>query len=100
MTFSQVYAVVRGIPRGMVASYGDVALLDGTPHGAHAVGFAMRCCHDKTVPCHRVVKGDGSLSESFDLFGGAEAQRALLRSEGVSFLPDGRVDMARCRYRG
>ena len=91
-----VYAAVRNIPRGCVMSYGRVAALAGNPHAARGVGF---CLHHNpepgVIPCHRVVFADGGLASAF-AFGGEGVQRALLEEEGVEFLPDGRVDMARC----
>ena len=92
----RVYDVVKGIPRGSVMSYGRVAALAGNPHAARGVGF---CLHHNpepgVIPCHRVVFADGRLASAF-AFGGEGVQRALLEEEGVEFLPDGRVDMARC----
>ena len=91
-----VYAAVRNIPRGCVMSYGRVAALAGSPRAARGVGFALH--HNPypgEVPCHRVVFADGRLASAF-AFGGEGVQRALLEEEGVEFLPDGRVDMARC----
>src|SRR5712691_8602926 len=69
----RVYAVVRSIPSGRVASYGLVALVAGRPRAARAVGNVMLECDDPTVPCHRVVHADGSLAPSF------RSQRARLR---------------------
>lgn len=97
--FSAVYALVKRIPAGGVASYGGVARQLGDPRLARAVGYAMRACKDEGVPCHRVVRHDGSLAEAFGAAGNG-LQRALLVREGVPFLPDGRVDMARCEWRG
>lgn len=97
-TFSErIYETVRRIPQGRVASYGQVARLAGKPRGARIVGFAMHRCEEASVPCHRVVFQDGSLCSGF-AFGGADIQRGLLKSEGVIFLPDGRVDMQLCRW--
>ncbi len=94
----RVYEVVRQIPRGRVASYGQVAALAGNPRGARGVGFALhRNPEPGVIPCHRVVFKNGSVCTGF-AFGGPEAQRALLAAEGVPFLPDGRVDMARARW--
>jgi methylated-DNA-protein-cysteine methyltransferase-like protein len=98
MSFPEkVYAVVRRIPRGKVASYGMVALLAGRMGAARAVGRAMRGVpRELKLPCHRVIKSDGSLTEA--VFGGR--QRGLLKREGVAFRKDGRVDMARCEWEG
>jgi len=95
MDFRSVFDIVRSIPKGKVATYGQVALLAGNPRWAHAVGFALSRCHDSSVPCHRVVNRMGYLSDAFDPIAGREAQRMLLQAEGVEFLPDGRVDMER-----
>ncbi len=75
----RVYAVVREIPRGRVASYGLVAMLAGRPGAARAVGNVMLGCEDPSVPCHRVVHADGALAPSF------ARQRARLRREEVTF---------------
>ena len=93
--FEQVYIVVGKIPCGKVVSYGQIARMLGHPRGAREVGWAMRCCPDE-LPWQRVVKMDGSIT------GGeyAEMRRALLESEGVEFLLDGRVDMALCCWNG
>ena len=80
----RIYEVVRQIPRGCVASYGQVAALAGNPRGARGVGFALhRNPQPGEIPCHR----EG-------------AQRALLAAEGVAFLPDGRVDLQKCAWLG
>ena len=93
--FEQVYDVVSNIPYGKVVSYGQIARMLGKPRAAREVGWAMRCCPDR-VPWQRVVMKDGSVT------GGvfAETRRALLETEGVFFLPDGRVDMETCRWDG
>ena len=91
-----VYAAVRSIPRGCVMSYGRVAALAGNPRGARGVGFCLhRNPEPGVIPCHRVVFADGRLACAF-AFGGEGVQRAMLEAEGVEFLPDGRVDMAKC----
>lgn len=92
--FESVYEVVRQIPEGRVASYGQVARMVGTPRKARFVGFAMHASPGMPggVPCHRVVFKDGSLCSGF-AFGGPDEQRRMLEAEGVAFLADGRVDM-------
>ena len=104
----EVYAVVRRIPRGMVATYGQVAALAGHPRAARFVGFALHANpYQGEVPCHRVVFRDGSLAPGF-AFGGPDEQRALLEGEGVAFIPPAavpagdagwRVDIERCGWR-
>ena len=96
--FGTFYSLVKQIPAGCVASYGDIAALAGNPRWSRVVGYAMRACTDAGVPCHRVVYQDGSLCDFFGTDGSA-LQRALLMQEGAAFLPDGRVDMARCRWK-
>lgn len=105
---ARVYAVVRRIPPGRVATYGQVAALAGAPRNARFVGFALHANPEPgVIPCHRVVFRDGSLAPGF-AFGGPERQRALLEDEGVVFVPPAddspagaggwRVDLSRCRW--
>ena len=95
-SFERIYAVVRSIPRGKVASYGQVAALAGNPRWARVVGYALHANPDpEGIPCYRVVTKDGRTSAAF-AFGGADIQRDLLEADGVVFLPDGRVDMKQC----
>jgi O-6-methylguanine DNA methyltransferase len=76
----RVLTVVRRIPPGRVATYGDVAKLAGRPRAARAVGNIMRDCRRADVPCHRVIAAGGRLGG----YGGSEAlKRALLAAEGV-----------------
>jgi O-6-methylguanine DNA methyltransferase len=73
-------AVVRRIPPGRVATYGDVAAMAGRPRAARAVGNIMRTAGERGVPYHRVVGAGGSLGG----YGGNEGlKRALLQAEGV-----------------
>lgn len=83
----RVYAVVRRIPQGRVATYGQVAALAGNPRNSRIVGYALHANPEPgVIPCHRVVFRDGSLAPGF-AFGGPERQRALLEDEGVGFVP-------------
>ena len=75
----RVRAVVRSIPKGQTMSYGAVAILAGCPGAARAVGTIMKNNFDKTVPCHRVIKSDGSVGEYNR--GGSEAKRKILARE-------------------
>ena len=94
-----VYDIVRQIPCGRVTTYGQIARMIGRPRNARFVGFALHVNPEPgIIPCHRVVFKDGSLAPGF-AFGGEDEQRRLLESEGVSFLPNGRVDMNRCAWK-
>ncbi len=77
----RVIEVVRAIPRGRVMSYEQVAEAAGRPSAARAVGNLMRKNQDKSVPCHRVIRNDGSVGPYNGLQG--KDKRALLREEGV-----------------
>ena len=91
--FERVYQVVRQIPSGRVATYGQIARLLGEPHAARTVGWAMRASTDPTVPWHRVLNAQGRIS-AVDRRPGGPLQRALLEEEGIHFDERGRVDLA------
>ena len=94
-TFERIYDVVRRIPKGFVASYGQVAQLAGNPRWARVVGYALHVNPDPfSIPCHRVVTKDGRVSPAF-AFGGENEQVRLLLEDGVEFTSDGRVDLTR-----
>lgn len=97
-SFSQrVYDVVKQIPSGEVATYGQVARLAGSPRSARYVGYVLHSNpFEGIVPCHRVVFKSGALAPGF-AFGGPDQQRKLLESEGVLFSGDV-VDLARCLW--
>lgn len=93
--FAGVYAIVAQIPRGKVATYGQIARWLGQPRSARTVGWAMwEAPGGRNLPCHRVVNKQGKLAPPH-VFGGEEIQRAMLEAEGVGFTADGRVDMKR-----
>lgn len=98
-TFEKVYEAVKLIPRGSVASYGQIAEAIGNRRLSRVVGYALHANPQPgVIPCHRVVMKDGSVCEGF-AFGGAERQVELLRDEGVTFVDERRVDMEKCRVR-
>ncbi len=92
-----VFRLVRGIPRGQVATYGQVAAILGYPRAARAVGWAMRHCAPG-VPWHRVVNASGGISLRANV-GSMLTQRVLLEQEGVP-VRRGRVRLDRNRWRG
>lgn len=97
-TFERIYAVVRKIPKGRVASYGQVAAMAGNPHWARVVGYALHVNPEPSeIPCYRVVTKDGGLSEAF-AFGGINQQRLLLERDGVEFDANGKVLMEKYRW--
>ena len=78
---ARVLSIVRRIPPGRVATYGDVARRAGRPRAARAVGNIMRACGRPDVPCHRVIAAGGRLGG----YGGRETmKRALLAAEGIA----------------
>lgn len=77
----RVEKVVKSIPKGKVMSYGEVAQRAGSPGAYRAVGTIMANNFDKSIPCHRVIKSDGSLG-LYNRAGGTEAKRKILLSEG------------------
>lgn len=76
----KVYSAVKKIPRGKTASYGEIAKRIGKPKSYRAVASALAQNSDKTVPCHRVIKSDGSLGGYNGLLGASKQK--LLKREG------------------
>jgi O-6-methylguanine DNA methyltransferase len=92
---SRVLAIVRRIPPGRVATYGDVARFAGRPGAARAVGNIMRECAARDVPCHRVVAAAGHLGG----YGGETGlKRALLQAEGIIVRATRIRNFADCRW--
>lgn len=97
--FGRIYEVVKLIPRGHVATYGQIAMLAGNPRWSRVVGYALHVNPDPAhIPCFRVVNRFGECSGSF-AFGGSTAQRELLEADGTKLLADGRVDLKECLWR-
>ena len=81
--FAKVWTEVSKIPKGKVATYGQLASILGT-RDSRRIGHALHANKDRNVPCHRVVMKDGSMAPGF-AFGGPDEQQKLLLSEGVKF---------------
>jgi methylated-DNA-protein-cysteine methyltransferase related protein len=95
---SKFYALVTRIPKGRVATYGQIAALAGLPGRARHVGHALRELEDGSkVPWHRVVNAQGTISLP-GREGHAGYQRFLLEKEGVIFDSRGRIDLERYRW--
>jgi methylated-DNA-protein-cysteine methyltransferase-like protein len=99
--YDRILAVVRRVPRGRVATYGQVAALAGYPRSPRLAGYALHALPEGTpVPWHRVVAAGGRLSLARLSPDGAITQRLRLEREGVRFDARGRADLARCQWRG
>lgn len=95
-THARIHAVVRRIPRGRVATYGQIAHLAGLGRQARLVGYAMSALPRGTrVPWHRVINAQGAISARRGDPTGAFNQRLLLEAEGVRFDSRGRVSLER-----
>lgn len=99
-TFELIYEQVKRIPRGKVATYGQIAMLAGNPRWARAVGYALHANPDPdSIPCYRVLNRFGGLAPAF-AFGGAEKQAELLRADGIEVREDGTVDLEKYLWNG
>jgi methylated-DNA-protein-cysteine methyltransferase-like protein len=95
--YARIYLLVQQIPVGKVATYGQIASLAGDVT-ARMVGYAMAAATDD-VPWHRVINAQGKISPRGD-GGGAVLQQVRLEEEGVTFGPDGKIDLRRYRWYG
>jgi alkylated DNA nucleotide flippase Atl1 len=106
-TFQRLWRVVARVPRGRVATYGQIARMAGLQRGARTVGWALRAIPDdarvlgRRVPWHRVINAEGGISPRGGALG-AEVRRqaAALRREGVAVSRSGRIDLGRYLWRG
>lgn len=97
-TYQKIFAVVKRIPRGRVATYGQIASLAGLPGNARRVGYALFSLSSATaLPWQRVVNAKGGIS--LDPTSSGLTQRLLLEQEGVLFDPRGRIPLTRYQWR-
>ncbi len=97
-TYRKIYAVVRRVPPGRVATYGQIASLADLPGRARQVGYALHSLpRDHDVPWQRIINSKGEVSPR-SAPGWDNVQRSLLEQEGVVFDARGRVDLARYRW--
>ncbi len=85
----KVLEVVSKIPKGKVLTYSQVAVKAGNPKGSRAVGSIMAKNTDKNIPCHRVVKSDGSIGMYNGLQG--VCKEVILKKEGITFSASGKI---------
>ena len=98
-TYDFIYAVVRQIPYGQVATYGQVAELAGLIGKPRLVGYALyRVTDDDDVPWHRVINAKGEVSRSPHRNGMDYLQQTLLEEEGIKFDPTGKLDLNTYRW--
>jgi methylated-DNA-protein-cysteine methyltransferase-like protein len=101
LEYAKVYAMVRRIPRGKVATYGQIAALIGMPRRARHVGYALSATPENVkIPWHRVINSQGRISlrlRHWDT-GSDDYQRILLEAEGVVFRLNGSVDLKRFQW--
>ncbi len=92
--FERIYKIVKKIPKGKVATYGQVALVAGNPRWARVVGYALHNNPDpEHIPCYRVVNREGRVSPAF-VFGGQNVQIEMLKADGIRFSDETHVDMS------
>ena len=96
MTYiDKVFKVVRQIPEGKVSTYGEISKMTGVD--PRMVGWALHANPDGSItPCHRVVNKDGRVAPGY-AFGGPDEQKNRLLAEGVTFVDDEHVDLAKCQ---
>lgn len=96
--YQAFYDIIKNIPEGRVASYGQIAALAGHPRHARHVGFALSSLdNDSSLPWHRVVNAQGAISPR-GFSGSDDFQRLLLEEEGVEFSLHNRINMRRYQW--
>ncbi|WP_299489678.1 MGMT family protein [Acaryochloris sp. IP29b_bin.137] len=97
--YKQIYDLVRQIPPGKVATYGQIAELIGRPRHARQIGYALyRVAPDSDIPWQRVVNAQGMISHSPQRQGSDDLQRILLEQEGIAFNHRDKLDLRRYRW--
>ncbi len=98
--FERIYEQVKRIPRGKVATYGQIALYAGNPRWARVVGYALHVNPDPdSIPCYRVVNREGRVSKAF-AFGGENMQVLMLRADRIDVSDEGIVDIDKFSWNG
>lgn len=91
--YEKVYNIVKQIPKGKVATYGQIAFLCDSPKASRAVGYALHKNPDPcNIHCYKIVNKQGELASSF-AFGGKDKQKELLEKDGVEVSSNYKVDL-------
>jgi len=94
--YEKIYSAVKKIPRGKVATYGQIAGIVGIPKDARRVGYALSALtEDSDVPWQRVINAKGEISERPS----AEVQRVFLEQEGIRFTKEAQIDLSRFQWK-
>jgi methylated-DNA-protein-cysteine methyltransferase-like protein len=90
----EIIALIKSIPKGKVATYGQIARLAGYPNGARQVVRILHTCSEKfDLPWHRVINARGEIALS--IYNGADEQKARLEAEGITFIEEYKVDLVK-----
>lgn len=95
----EVIDIIKSIPTGKVATYGQIAKLAGYPNGARQVVRILHTCTARyDLPWHRVINAKGEIALS--IYNGADEQKALLEAEGIRFIDEFRIDLTKYQWQG
>jgi len=94
--WERIYSVVKQIPCGKVATYGQIATLAGYYRQARQVGYALHAVPSDDIPWHRVINAQGKISLNLEM--GGAVQRKMLESEGVLFSPAGIIPLRQFQW--
>ncbi len=99
--YAQIYDLVRQIPPGQVATYGQIARILGVPRRARQIGYALfRVAPDSDIPWHRVVNSRGEISYAPQRQGNDDLQRWRLETEGIIFDASGKINLKQFQWPG
>jgi methylated-DNA-protein-cysteine methyltransferase related protein len=98
--YNSIYEIVRQIPKGKVATYGQIAELANFYGKARLVGYALyRVDRTSDIPWHRVINAKGEISYSTLRYGEDDLQRSLLEKEGIKFSSEGKINLQEYLWR-
>lgn len=93
----EIIKIIKRIPKGKVATYGQIARLAGYPNGARQVVRILHTCTGKyALPWHRIINAKGEIALS--VYNGAEEQKAMLEAEGINFLSEYKIELKKYQW--